>query len=244
MNKLMILFFVVFCLLISILGQSANRTALSGVSTTEATNPGALGGIEKSDSTLKEPFITLGASEANRSDKNYYLTAQPIGIGPSLAVSQGLIFAKFLNPNGLVLFETTYSNYNSGFLWSYSAKKSTTFGVHYKRFVGNSLYVKGGLDQRYFSYRGSNSLFWSEEWGFDSSSTALSFALGNQWQFSNFTIGCDWIGGSIPFVRNFSNEYVSDTSSTSNAQNLESDKKSFVSDPNYQGVRLYLGASF
>ncbi len=69
-------------------------------------------------------------------------------------------------------------------------------GLHYKEFVGNSFYWKGGLDYRQTEYIENHV---TDEAHIKGNSWALSIVIGNQWQWENFTLGCDWIGFSKPF---------------------------------------------
>ena len=67
---------------------------------------------------------------------------------------------------------------------------SYSLGADYTSFVGNSFYSRAGLHYRAVK-RQNESLRTAEE---NYRDIHLRVSIGNQWQWSNFTLGVDWIG--------------------------------------------------
>ena len=182
-------------------------------------------------------------SQDLRKDKTWIATGQVFGLGPIPGtVTQGGSFGYFIAPDliisaevvsgnsPLILFENT----------SYRSLKYNSVGIHAKNFVGRSFYVKGGIDVNRFTedYVGFTTTNFH---GFDSDSTSASIVIGNQWQFSHFTLGCDWVGMTLPLTSNIKSEYASDNFEKAS---LEDDKTRYLKSSGLQLLRFYLGASW
>lgn len=131
--------------------------------------------------------------------------------------------------------------------------ESKSVGIHYKQFSGNSFYFKTGLDYnsiqtRYsFSYTSTiTPTFQSHVDRIvegDSISAALS--IGNQWQWDNFNIGCDWFGLSLPISSNTNRKSVTTTFTDGYDQaQADADEKDYLKSTQINLLRFYLGASF
>lgn len=195
--------------------------------------------------------VYAGESEDNRGDKTVMLTAQLAGYGPSAASTMGLNLGYYVNPNAVILIEgmkNMYSDdlgqpeFNNIKFDSRDSSKGQSYGVHMKLFLGNSFYVRGGVDHREFSYRYNDAANGNSS-GFDSTSLALSGAIGNQWQWTNFTMGCDWIGIVRPISTTFTNEYVTGASQAT-AQSKFREQRDLVRGREPILLRFYVGASF
>lgn len=186
-----------------------------------------------------------GTSESNRLGKTFSITGQLFGYGPNPALSQGVAAGYFINRNSMVLFEVTGNNQNTRFMGSSFETKTSSVGVHFKQFFGNSFYARAGVDYRKVSHKydiqsifsDSDFIYRSE---FEGSSMAATILIGNQWQWSNFTLGCDWIGYVAPFSSTVTKEVVAGRS----IEFHEDDKKRLLRDSIPQLLRFYLGASF
>lgn len=205
-------------------------------------------------STLKRP--SNGSSEENRDGKEIMLVAQPVGFGPVAGTASGLAIGFFASANSIFLIDATYGR-SSGELINFSWNGDHTdfvgssVGIHFKQFLANSFYMRVGLDQRHVEYSTSHS---KSSWfgiteapyaySFTGDSTAGSLAIGNQWQFRGFTLGCDWFGVSTPLASTVSNEKFSGAVSSSSDIRVENSRKQFVTESSIQAVRFYLGASF
>jgi hypothetical protein len=195
--------------------------------------------------------VAEDSSEHNRMGKNHLITAQLFGVNPNGLPGGGLSYGFFLDRSSMIIAEATGSKYGSDTVafngGGYDIDGSSV-GVHYKKFFGNSFYVKAGMDQRHinlkYSYIGFLSPNFNTAYGFKSDSTAASLVIGNQWQWNSFTLGCDWIGMSVPIVESTSKEFQSGNFDSIDKRNLEDDKRRFTKNGIGQGLRFYLGASF
>ena len=184
------------------------------------------------------------SSEFHRLKKRHGFYYQILGFGPNARNGTGLIYNYFFSRNDLLVLEyltDAFSNYSSR---HYNIKTSS-FGVHYKKFTGNSFYFRVGLDQRFIDYN-YNSIFLTppESSAFKGTSTMLSFAIGNQWQWSNWSLGCDWIGTALPLLKSSSNESYSITSDNLARTNMELDQKIFATGSTPYALRFYAGYNF
>jgi hypothetical protein len=200
----------------------------------------------------KKEVIEQDSSAHHRIDKTFQITAILLGVGPSLSSSLGLQGSYFLNRNSLVTLEVTSgtltSNANISVAGSQSGSsmdlKTKSIGAHFKHFTGNSFYYRLGADLRTadysYTYNGTNSDFYK----FKGSSIALNLQIGNQWQWDNFTLGCDWIGLSVPLTSRISDESLSATAPSYYSSWRTSDEELFVKNTHLNLLRFYLGASF
>jgi hypothetical protein len=185
-----------------------------------------------------------GKSARNREGKSVLLTATPIGLGPVTLVSQGLSAGLYVNPDAIVQLDFL-ANADDDYDGSNYDTKIRSLGLFFKQFLGNSFYIKPGFEYRWihhsYNYSGLN----SESWGFKANTLGVSLAIGNQWQFRGFTMGCDWFGVSQTFTRDTTEEYyVNAPSSTYAQRQLEEDKDDYIDRVNFKFVHFYLGASF
>lgn len=220
---------------------------VASISSTAATEDGF--------STLKR--LSIGLSEENREGKDIMVVVQPVGYGPVAGTSSGLAIGFFATANSIFLIDATYGR-SSGELIDFGSLYGdhtdvvgSSVGIHFKQFLGNSFYMRVGLDQRHVEYSTSQSgsyWFGGKETTYTSrytgDSTAGNIAIGNQWQFSGFTIGCDWFGIITPLVSTISTEKFTGTASPSGNSRVENSRKQFVTGSSIQAVRFYLGASF
>jgi hypothetical protein len=73
--------------------------------------------------------------------------------------------------------------------------------------------------------------------------TLAGFAIGNQWQFENFLIGCDWIGLNVPVSESISKDkVVSNYSYDITSHN--SDRDRLFKNTTGSLLSFYIGASF
>ncbi len=197
-----------------------------------------------------EPASTVPrgeGSEFNRTDKKFTLHALLIGVGPNPSISSGIGAGMFLDRNSLVDIEYVsgrpYDWY--GFYTDYEIV-TKSYGVHYKRFVSNTFYFRVGADYRQVDYRyTSRSLFSSSIYSenkFNGESVVGTIVIGNQWQFENFTLGCDWFGVALPVTRSIKSE--SSTGTNPDTVKLSDDEDRYVRKTTAMGLRFYLGASF
>jgi hypothetical protein len=200
-------------------------------------------------------------SEKERSNKRFVADLEVIGIATPLDLGSGFTLGMHLGTNQIVEVnaafasaekgdESTLANDSAGSYDFRADGSSSIVGARYKRFVTNSFYWHGG-----FTFRQTKaSLYAVETYGskatevaaLDNSDIGGSFAIGNQWQWSTFNLGCDWIGLYLPFIKS-KNEYTAKNEtevSSSSGDSARSDFKKKMEGLNIQGARFYLGASF
>jgi len=133
-------------------------------------------------------------SYAKRQHQKLFST---IGFGANYLGSENTVEAgAFLKSNTLISLK--YHNLKlSNSYYEDSSKKSYAISLNLKQFTGNSFYLKPtiALVKKYYTGIKTN-IFASTSTRIDASSSKImaGVAIGNQWQYDNFTIGCDWIG--------------------------------------------------
>lgn len=222
----------------------------------------SIGYAEEVPLTKKENFqeITPGSSTYNRSDKSFSILFQPIGFGPTNGVTQGAQVAFFLEPNSqIVLDYTTMNDYSTSSVFSdheVDQETGISLGLHWKVFVANTFYLKTGLIHRTYNYKyregcstflinnctDNSYLDTQEEIDLSGTSESASFAIGNQWQFDSFTLGCDWFGMVFPLSHKI-NSYDFRNSKGGTDPARSKIQRNMI-DSNIMVVRFYLGASF
>lgn len=180
-------------------------------------------------------------SEANRKDKTATVAVEAIGF--TLMPVSGFRAGYFFSPD--LTAEVAYATGGAKVL-DFEADK-TVIEAKAKYFFGNSFYVDGGLANE--SWKVKYSVLTSatgtttESFSGSVSNTGLTLHLGNQWQWSGFTLGCDWVGYFLA---------LSTTSSfgSSGAVDEDDKKDQETSIKNTMGgssahlARFYLGWSF
>lgn len=195
--------------------------------------------------------ILEDSSTHNRMGKNFTLTAQLLGTSGGLSTN-GLAFGKYLNRSSLLVLEvlsgTDRSRYNSSIFTDTSSTYDINGGIvglYLKNFEGNSFYYKIGAESRRVSYdyRYVSSATSSFQRKFEGTSFSAAVVIGNQWQWKSFTLGCDWVGLSLPLSHNIFNEYLSDNTSYEKTRMAEVEDH-YIRGVAVQGLHFYLGASF
>lgn len=190
-------------------------------------------------------LVYRDTSEANRIGKKVSINFEPIGIGPIGTFETGFSAAYHINRNNLLQLEYGFG----GHTMYYGTDNTTNYkgrhlGLHYKHFAGNSFYFKTGFDFRqiqlsYEDLTGPD----TEAYEFEGNTIGASFTIGNQWQWENFSIGCDWFGLSAPLTKEVTSENIKVASSFAE-KNMKSDQDSYLDRTNIQLLRLYVGYSF
>lgn len=133
-----------------------------------------------------------GTSQGNRVNLTYQVTAGIIGteyIKYPITLSAGY----YLHPYGILTLR--YSALNTSD--DHGAYKMRAVTIGYRRFFGNSfnimptIYYKRNTADMYAEGNkpyvvGSNNLVYED--------IGTGFRVGNEWQWTNFTMGCDWFG--------------------------------------------------
>ncbi|MFN7454198.1 MAG: hypothetical protein ACK5RO_06010 [Pseudobdellovibrionaceae bacterium] len=208
--------------------------------------------------TKRTKEIYENSSEANRMNKNGTILVNLVGVGPGGAGGTGLAGGLHLDRNKLLLAEIrggkgaitrSYSSSN-GFESTSGESESTInqIGLHYKQFVGNSFYFRMGgdysqVDFKYdFDMAGSSSSDFKSK--FEGEALHANFTIGNQWQWENFTLGCDWVGLASPVYSKVKSQSLTGNPLAQDRQDFEDDKKMLLTGGSAVLLRLYLGATF
>lgn len=187
-----------------------------------------------------EEAVVKGSSEYNREGKTAYIALELFGLNP--LSSSGLMAGKYFGPDQIIDGSWTTGKFE---LFGFTMK-SSSYAVRYKKFNGNSFYWRVGGMVRTFDYNTNFSLFSDDQSKNGKVSvTSIGFdgAIGNQWQWDNFTIGCDWIGLFVPLVGSYT---VSRPEGSTDAwyNNEKNDAEKLSKRGSMEALRFYLGASF
>ncbi len=203
-------------------------------------------------------------SESLRKGKKFLAALELLGVQTQMGIGSGLRGGMYLNSDSLVEIHFSSaeakfdsdsfsdSDYSAGIYEAQRTGKASLFEVMYKHFATNSFYWSAGVGDRQSEAHLEAYRFLSDDR--ETVATAkthdigLSAAIGNQWQWGTFMMGCDWIGFYIP-VLHLSQDKQEDNTPTevSDAKSIDKARDEFYQDEtegNAQGVRFYLGASF
>lgn len=186
--------------------------------------------------------VYKNSSEHNRMNKTWTMQYQLFGSGPNGTAEGAGIIGYHLNRNSVVQIEVGSGGSSSPTIFLGNVEYSgSTVGVHYKHFFGNSFYVKTGIDYRSVKFEYQSAFSTSRE-SFEGTSVGAGFVIGNQWQWENFTLGCDWIGISVPFASTITSEQAAswDFDNTS----LRDDQERYLHNAYAQALRFYVGYTF
>jgi hypothetical protein len=190
----------------------------------------------------------LQTSEENRMGKlaNVALTT---GFGPNVIMNQGISAGFYLSSNSLIMVD--YLNGDSSRKVSGSTEnisgdtKVRDFGVYYKRFFGNSFFARGGVMHREVSdkYSGTTWLGKTQYGEYEGSAEIAVVAIGNEWQWENFSLGCEWVGATQPFSKHVAKD-ESVNRSGDIFGSMFTTPQGLISDSGLMLTHLYVGASF
>lgn len=201
----------------------------------------------------EEPIIIEKASTAVMQDSSEHLRLnkkwvaqwQLFGAGPNGSTQSAAIVGYHLDRNSVVQAEFGGGGYSqSGGLFANHKfnLSGNSYGVHYKKFFSNSFYVKAGVDYRSIDYSYTYGFSGYTE-SFQGDSFAAGLVIGNEWQWDNFNLGCDWVGMSMPFSSNVvSQNYASNDSFYQ--KELKDAQQRYLKDTFTQGLRFYIGYTF
>lgn len=193
---------------------------------------------------IKKPTgisVLEDTSEANRTEKSYLLTAQPIGFAVSPIPSVGINAGFYIDHNSLI--EAQFSKGTLHYI--FFDIEATTFEMTYKHFFSNSFYTRVGAAYRKILLSNAWFLFSNQtisEIGYVES-LAADIAIGNQWQWNNFTLGCDWIGYMAP-VSTLNKSFDAHGATGNDLKDLDKAWDNLANVGSFQFLRLYLGVSF
>jgi hypothetical protein len=200
------------------------------------------------NSTVAE-FKAMGSSSINREGKQFALLVQPFGLGPNLVMTHGVTAGFYTNSKASIEAEmTTGAQIFDGIFFGQFDIKTSSLAVRYKYFAWNTLYFKGGINQRHisFSEKMNNFLFTGQTvtQKFEGDVTALEISIGNQWQWSHFTVGIDWFGYSLPVSSRVTSRKIEGSTDETRFSTLEGPEKRYLESGSLTAFNFYLGASW
>lgn len=206
--------------------------------------------------TAMSASLDNGTSSAKRVGKNTMLTAQIGGMGTTYDGNTPATYLMggsagfFLNSDLILSVDLQSFVGGNGYVFDSNRVTEKSLGVSLKKFAGNSFYVSGGLDARRVQYEQTKEtwlIFSTDQkstMSFEGNLLSANLALGNQWQFTGFTLGCDWIGVSLPLSSQITKSTVAGDVSASAQTDYDNAQEALLHKINYRVARLYLGASF
>jgi hypothetical protein len=186
---------------------------------------------------------TEGRSAANRQDKKWgwFGDVSGLNIGNINMYNLGVGVNYFINPNNLIVAEIGTGT-NVDFVSSFGGDTVNGWtnwqGIYYKHFFNNSFYIKGGIEFTEVRYNVTHYELTDYSQSAYINLYSLYVAIGNQWQFRTFTLGCDWVAADLPFANTSYSE--TDVGTPNNAWNL----KSNLTNGGLTVARFYLGMNF
>lgn len=189
-----------------------------------------------------------GGSSANRQGKNVFLGFEPVGMSVSPIPSYGLRAGYYLTDSSVLLAKYVYGKADLLFFES-----TTKFAeVGWQGFWGNTFYTFFGIGMRdlHVKTRIDLSAAIAGENGTANTTMGItsygfSAAIGNQWQWENFTLGCDWFGTFTPLVKGAQRDSgFSDDLSEEDRKEKQDKFDDVAENISYQLVRFYIGVSF
>jgi hypothetical protein len=149
----------------------------------------------KKESILEANPYVIKRSYDHREDKKFQILAR-MGIDYT-ETGVGLGLGYFLSRQHLI--ELSYfssdEDYESDSSYSDRVEELRVISLGSKIFSGNSFYMSPAIFYSDYEYSYTcNDCFIFSDRSFKRSDLGISFRIGNQWQWDNFTLGCDWIG--------------------------------------------------
>lgn len=197
---------------------------------------------QSSDDAAPHEEHGSGTSADNRRHKTAALYLEPIGL--TFTPVRGARGEFFLSGNNLISVSYVVSSQISFFTWSY---KKSIFDAKFKHFFTNSFYMDGGLglesyEITYDVYTNGGSTIVKTLNG-TASNIGAEIHIGNQWQWTGFTIGCDWAGYFMALSKSFTGG-AADGVDADNKADQESMVQGNLNAGSAHLVRLYVGWAF
>ncbi len=198
---------------------------------------------DKADAAKTEeaaPAKTHSSSAENRQGKMLHIVGEA-GLAIAPFPQEGLGVGYYFSPD--LVAELSYVAGSTEFL---DLEVTTSLiEARAKYFIGNSFYAIGGLGQRTIGFTAdldaSSVGGAKKKVSVDTSSTGLSLGIGNHWQWSGFTLGCQWLGYFMPLSSSGDTDLDVDGVNEKDKKDLQDSIDNLGKTPSYQALRLYLG---
>ncbi|MBY0412546.1 MAG: hypothetical protein K2Q18_00200, partial [Bdellovibrionales bacterium] len=176
---------------------------------------------------------TFTSSAENRENLKYQITGSFLGheyvAWSPLTISLGY----FIDPDNILI--ARYSNYNgSDSVWDNDNSESlraVTLGV--RHFFNNSFNIMPTVYYRRSTKEGDYSIFSGTHGKLTYEDVGIGVRIGNEWQWQNFTLGCDWVGVGRTAIK------INDQKTGGSWDDFDSDREYTVTLASF-----YLGFSF
>lgn len=197
-----------------------------------------------------QPVEKKKTSNESREGKTVQFAASILGVG-SGAQNAGIQASYFLNSKMAVVFEGTNGGFSEGNSLNFGSNTqidARSYGMHLRRYLQDSLYVRAGFDYRKVELRYSEVLILSpalDSAKVNGEATVATVGFGSQWQWDTFMLGVEWMAASVPLSSRVTSRKVSaliDPVKTEKAVNDGLNR--YLKGVTYTGMRLFLGASF
>lgn len=182
-----------------------------------------------SEAVEESSAVPANTSAANRANQSFSLL---LGSNPSFTAEYSISRDLHINLNYVSVAANIF----------HLSESSNLFSINFKYFNGNSFYLTGGAGYRQAVKKGLENILFNEKDYFTRKTTDLGVTagIGNQWQWSKFTLGADWVGIYQP---------MSTLSSDTHAYDYTTKTYTDASDPSYKAgtlltSRFYIGLSF
>ncbi len=172
-----------------------------------------LAASEPSTANQSLPSKPQPTSADRRAEQRWGVVGQlgNITVGNRDTTGMGVGVSHYLSGQDELSFEagagTNYRTFSS-ILGDSVSGSDRRMGAYYKKFTGNTFYLKTGIQVDHVDYKVTHHPFF---WGNITTQEAsidlysLYLGIGNHWQLRRFTIGCDWAAIVVPFAHaNFS----------------------------------------
>lgn len=152
--------------------------------------------------TSLSTFAETKTSEQNREGLKYQFVGSLSGVQHSFTPNPSVEASYFINKNTQISLR--HNKYNESYESEQFSNEGQVIQLGYKNFNSNSFYYRPSVFFREMKIEDT------EDTSYVFRDLGVGYAIGNQWQWKNFTLGCDWVGANI----RLSTLYYEDTKSS------------------------------
>ncbi len=187
---------------------------------------------------LQSDEVLEGSSEDHRQNKMFSLTWEMFGLIEVPASGGSLGY--YITPDNIMEISHVEGR------WNVTREKTKFTSIRLKTFWGNSFYSNLGLAARSEAYTSYPNIYYESTY-YDGvvvreNALGVDFAIGNRWQWENFTMGCDWVGFFSPMSKNL--KVIDDRGQSDEYIQAALNDDSYRGTGSLQLLRFYLGLSF
>lgn len=188
------------------------------------------------------------AGISERLNKHGEITVQPFGMNRFPYNSYGVGGSYYLYPNLFLGAEYTSGSSTLKGITS----KNTTIGLRAKYFLTDSFYLGSGLTNYTFALNGeqefknsSDVVVTKSDLDIEVKGNTFDFFIGNQWNLYDYlTLGCDWVGISLPVGASSSDNLPNSAKDTDEYKDNKTLIDWMENKPTVMLTRFYVGIVF